>query len=147
VTDRAKLTEDAEAWMRALLAHEGRPEWKEIWTIGDGVEIGRTLKDLLSLVASLEQQLRVANENVRVREESQIPMIPRAAHAKMERLERKLAERDEALREMREALEAISEVASVAHNGDPWYCENEGIDAEAAFTKVRAALARESEEQ
>lgn len=45
-----------------------------------------------------------------------------------------------ALEQLRRALEAVFEVAAVANEGDPWYCENEGIDAEAAFVLARAAL-------
>jgi hypothetical protein len=47
----------------------------------------------------------------------------------------------EAERDMlREALKAVFEVAAVAHGGDPWYCENEGVDVAAAFALARAAL-------
>ena len=47
--------------------------------------------------------------------------------------------------ELGEALKAIGEVAFVAHEGDPWYAEHEGIDAEIAFAKYRAALAKLAE--
>ena len=47
--------------------------------------------------------------------------------------------------ELAEALKAIGEVAFVAHEGDPWYAEHEGIDAEIAFAKYRAVLAKLAE--
>jgi hypothetical protein len=39
------------------------------------------------------------------------------------------------------ALQAVFTVAAISHEGDPWYCEHEGVDAEAAFALARAALA------
>lgn len=41
---------------------------------------------------------------------------------------------------LREALKAVFEVACVSTEGDPWYVENEGIDATAAYELARAAL-------
>lgn len=40
-----------------------------------------------------------------------------------------------------EALKAIGEVAFVANGGDPWYCENEGIDTDRAYRLYREAIA------
>ena len=40
-----------------------------------------------------------------------------------------------------EALEAMTELAAVAHNGDPWYAEHEGLDASAIFQERRDFLA------
>lgn len=38
------------------------------------------------------------------------------------------------------ALRSMRELAAVAHNGDPWYAENEGMDASAIFKQAREAL-------
>ena len=40
-----------------------------------------------------------------------------------------------------EALEAMTELAAVAHNGDPWYAEHEGLDANAIFQERQDFLA------
>jgi hypothetical protein len=43
--------------------------------------------------------------------------------------------------QLRDALIAMQELASVSYTGDPWYAENENVDAGRAFDLARAALA------
>lgn len=47
---------------------------------------------LAARLAETEARLRLANEEIRVREESQIPMIPRAANERLKAAERQVAE-------------------------------------------------------
>jgi hypothetical protein len=56
-----------------------------------------------------------------------------AAEAERDRLARRVAELEAALRETRN-------LAAVAHESDPWYAEDAGIDAEAVLARARAAL-------
>ena len=46
-----------------------------------------------------------------------------------------------------EALKEVLDLAAVAHYGDPWYAEHEGIDAESVLAKGRAVLAEQEKEQ
>lgn len=41
------------------------------------------------------------------------------------------------------ALRSMRELAAVAHNGDPWYAENEGIEVGPIFEQAREALGEE----
>jgi hypothetical protein len=49
--------------------------------------------------------------------------------------------RNAEIQRLREALVAMRELAAVAHNGDPWYAEHEGVDAAAIFEQAKQALA------
>ncbi len=46
---------------------------------------------------------------------------------------------------LRDALEAMRELASVSTDGDGWYAEQAGLDADAIFTQAREALAGDAE--
>jgi hypothetical protein len=56
-----------------------------------------------------------------------------------DQVENLLAENDG----LRAALRSMRVLAGVAHNGDPWYAENEGLDACAIFKQAREALGEE----
>lgn len=64
----------------------------------------------------------------------------RLLEAEVARLAAALKDAEREREGLRRALEAVFEVAAVANEGDPWYCEHEGIDAEAAFKLAREAL-------
>ncbi len=61
----------------------------------------------------------------------------RRTHELAAHVRQAVAERDK----LREALIAMRNLASVSTEGDPWYAERDGIDAEAVFEQARAALA------
>ncbi len=46
---------------------------------------------------------------------------------------------------LRKALIAMRELAGVSTEGDPWYAEDAGLDADAIFKQARKALARDTE--
>lgn len=46
---------------------------------------------------------------------------------------------------LRAALREVLDLAGVAHNGDPWYAEHEGLDGEAILRRGAEALAAASE--
>ncbi len=46
---------------------------------------------------------------------------------------------------LRDALEAMRALASVSTDGDGWYAEQAGLDADAIFTQAREALAGDAE--
>jgi len=50
-------------------------------------QLARDVLALLADRAALEREIALAKEEIRIREESQIPVIPRGAQAKIDRLE------------------------------------------------------------
>ncbi len=66
------------------------------------------------------------------------------ANAKVELLDQQIEELQAQVETMRLALLAMRNLAMVADDGDPWYAENAGIDAEACFALARKALGESS---
>ncbi len=48
-----------------------------------------------------------------------------------------------AVKRLSDALRAMRQLAGISTEGDPWYAEHEGIDADAIFKQAKAALGEE----
>ena len=80
--DLAALREKAEA----VIEHPSAATVREWWDERENLS-AESLLVVLSLVDGLRAENRLLREEVRLREESQIPMIPRAAQKTLERAE------------------------------------------------------------
>ena len=84
-----------------------------MWAVrrpADAVFIAHAREDipwLLVRVQELEGELRLANEEIRIREESQIPVIPRAAQRDLERANKRWNDAERELARTREALQGL----------------------------------------
>lgn len=68
----------------------------------------------------LEDEIRRLHEEIRIREESQIPMIPRGAQQKMERLEAEIQRLHGVLERRDELIEAEIQRLRNALKGEGW---------------------------
>jgi hypothetical protein len=89
------------------------------------------IADNLVIAADVEKEKREAAETKLARH------VPKSWLEDEQRDHRKTKEE---LTKIRQVLLNTLNLASVAHEGDPWYAENAGIDAEAVLAEARRVL-------